>query len=99
MLQQLTIGPIMGRHKNPEIIKLIENLKKKGESFGFETSDEFKMLGGLYYVDLVWTPYKEKHKMFISFEIEKEDTRTLKNLDKIFDTSASDVEKPYQHFI
>ena len=70
----------MGRHKNPEILKFIEDLKKKGESFGFETCDEFKLVGGLFYVDLIWTPYKEKHNMFISFEIEKKDRRTQKSL-------------------
>lgn len=89
----------MGRHKDPAVLALIDELKKKGESFGFEVDDEFKLLGRLYFVDLVWTPYKAKHEMFISFEVEKEDQRTLKNLDKIFDTPAPAVEKPYQHFI
>jgi len=57
----------MGRHKDPEILKLIEELKEKGKSLGFNSIDEFKLLNGVYYVDLVWTPYEEKHGMFITF--------------------------------
>ena len=89
----------MGRHKDPDILRVIEDLKEKGKSIGFEVIDEFKILNGIYYVDLVWTPYKEGHAIFVTFEIEKEDERTLKNTDKIFDTPTSAVEKPYQHFI
>ena len=89
----------MGRHKDTEILRLIEDLKEKGKSLGFMANDEFKLLNGIYYVDLVWTPYEEGHAIFVTFEIEKEDERTLKNTDKIFDTPTSAVEKPYQHFI
>jgi hypothetical protein len=89
----------MGRHKDPDILKFIETYKKKGESWGFKVDDEFKLLNGVYWVDLLWTPYEDEHKMYITFEIEKKDERTLKNLDKIFETPASDVEKPYQHFV
>ncbi len=89
----------MGRHKVPEIIELIENLKAKGESLGFLADDEFKVLDGLYYIDLIWS-YREDHSLFITFEFENEENeRILKNLYKIFDTPSSEVEKPYHHFL
>lgn len=89
----------MGRHKVPEIVKLIKNLKSKGESLGFVAHDEFKVLGGLYWVDLIWS-YREDHSLFIAFEFEnKSNARLLKNLSKIFDTPSSEVEKPYHHFL
>lgn len=89
----------MGRHTNPEIIKLIDDLKAKGESWGFIANDEFKVLDGVYWVDLVWK-YRENQSLFITFEVEKEENeRLLKNLDKIFDTPAEEIEKPYHHFL
>lgn len=89
----------MGRHKDPDILKFIEYLKNKGKSLGFNTKDEFSLIGGIYFVDLIWTPYENKHQMFITFEIEKKDDNTLKNLDKIIDTNSSEVEKPFRHFV
>lgn len=56
-------------------------------------------MGGIYFVDLIWTPYENQHQMFITFEIEKKDKNTLKNLDKIIDTDSFEVEKPFRHFI
>jgi len=89
----------MGRHKDPEINSLIENLKIKGESWGFIADAESKILEGLYWVDLVWK-YRENQSLFITFEIEKEENnRLLKNLCKIVDTPAEEVEKPYYHFL
>lgn len=89
----------LGRHKVPEIIELIKILKGKGESLGFIADDEFKILDGLYWVDLIWS-YREDHSLFITFEFENEENeRLLKNLYKIFDTPSSEVEKPYHHFL
>ncbi len=89
----------MGRHKDPEIINLIRSLKSRGESWGFIADDEFKILDGLYWVDLIWK-YREDHNLFITFEFEKEENEyLLKNLDKIFDTPSLEVEKPYHHFL
>lgn len=89
----------MGRHADPEILKLIHDLKVKGESWGFIASDEFKISDGVYWVDLVWR-YRESQSLFITFEFEKEENeRLLKNLDKIFDTPSIEIEKPYHHFL
>jgi len=89
----------MGRHKDQEIVEFIQSLKSMGESWGFIANDEFKILDGLYWVDLTWS-YREDHHLFITFEIEKEENeRLLKNLYKIFDTPSSEVEKPYHHLL
>jgi hypothetical protein len=90
----------MGRHKDPETLQFIETCKKKAEALGFRVNDEFKVLNGLFWVDLTLTPYGKGHDTFITMEIEtKENDRIYKNLDKIFDLPAKDLEKPYQHFI
>lgn len=90
----------MGRHKDPETLQFIEAVKKKAEILGFKVIDEFKVLNGLFWVDLTLTPYEEGHETYITVEIDTEENdRIYKNLDKIFDLPAKDLEKPYHHFI
>lgn len=90
----------MGRHKDPETLKFIEDVKKKTELLGFKVIDEFKVLNGLFWVDLTLTPYEKGHETYITLEIDtKESDRIYKNLDKIFDLPSKDLEKPYYHFI
>jgi hypothetical protein len=66
--------------------------------WGYKVDDEFQLLSGLYFVDLIWTPYEHAHEIFVTFEIEKDGRRAIKNLEKLFGTSAESVEKPYQHY-
>ncbi len=90
----------MGRHKDPETVQFIESLKKKAESLGFRVIDEFKVLQGLFWVDLSITPYERGHETYITLEIEtRENERIYKNLAKIFDLPSQDLEKPFHHFI
>lgn len=90
----------MGRHKDPETLQFIEELKKKGESLGFRVQDEFKVMEGLFWIDLTLTPYEKSHDTFITIEIEsKENERIYKNFDKIIETPAELLEKPFKHFI
>lgn len=90
----------MGRHKDPETLQLIENIKKKAKELGFRVQDEFKVLNGLFWIDLTLTPYEKAHETFITLEIEsKENERVVNNLRKILATPAKDLEKPYHHFI
>ncbi len=87
----------MGRHKDLAILGLFEELKIIGESYGFKVTDEFTVLSGVYFIDMVWTPY-EDHNIMITFEVEKADERTIDNIDKIIGTPTTVIEKPFQHF-
>ena len=89
----------MGRHRDPQTLDFIRKLKEKGESLGYETEDEYEMLGGLYAADLVWKLAKEQDPL-VTFEVETEDNpRVFRNIMKYFDTLSSEITKPYRHFL
>ena len=90
----------MGKHTDPETLQFIEKIKKKAELAGFRTEEEYKILDGLFWIDLVFSPYEKGHDTFITLEIEsRNNERIQKNLQKILKSTAKDVEKPYYHFI
>ncbi len=90
----------MGKHKTKETLEFIENCKKRAELLGFRVQEELEILDGVFWIDLVFSPYDDGHDTFITLEIEsKNNERIQKNLAKIFDSKVTDVEKPFYHFI
>lgn len=89
----------MGRHTDPQTLDLIKKLKEKGEALGYETQQEYPMMAGTYFADLVWQLGKDQSPL-VTFEVETEESlRVFKNTTKYFDTLSEDVPKPYRHFI
>jgi len=89
----------LGRHTDPETLELLAQLKEKGASLGYEAIDEYPMLGGVYVADLVWQLAKDQPPL-VTFELETQDSlRVFKNISKYFDTIATDIPKPFRHFL
>jgi len=89
----------LGRHIDPETLELLAQLKEKGASLGYETTEEYSMLGGVYVADLVWQLAKDQPPL-VTFEIETKDSlRVFKNISKYFDTISADIPKPFRHFL
>jgi hypothetical protein len=89
----------MGRHKDKLTLKFIETLKARGKSNGFIVEDEYPLLKGIYYADLIWRLPSDRTPLF-TFEIEtKPSIYMLRNAGKYFDTPTQEITKPWYHFI
>jgi hypothetical protein len=89
----------LGRHTDPETLAFIRKLKEKGESLGYRTEEEYPMLGGLYFADLIWQLAKDQAPL-VTFEVEtSESLRVFKNTSKYFDNYSKNVPKPFRHFM
>jgi hypothetical protein len=90
----------LGRHKDPETLTFLSKLKQKGESLGYKTEEEYPMLEGLYFADMVWQLVKDQAPL-VTFEVETsaESSNVFKNTSKYFDTYSKDVPKPFRHFM
>lgn len=89
----------MGRHRDQDTIAFIKLLLKKGKELGFWVSDEYELVKGQSFVDVVWK-VNEAQPPLITFEIETESTdRVFKNTAKIFDSESDIVTKPWFHFM
>jgi len=52
----------MGRHTDTDTLELIRRLEQKGKSKGFTIEEEYVLIKGEAYVDLVWKLQEEKNR-------------------------------------
>jgi hypothetical protein len=89
----------MGKHKDRLTLKFIETLKARGIANGFIVEEEYPLLKGVYYADLVWRLSGDVTPI-ITFEVESHPTLySIKNAMKYFDTPSREIPKPWHHFI
>jgi len=89
----------MGRHTDPQTLEFLGKLREKGKSLGYAVKEEYEMLKGEYFADLVWK-LAEDQPPLVAFEIETEDSiRVFRNVGKYFTTRASDMPKPFRFFL